>query len=122
MWLSKRIVHETPPEEAATIGTVSIGGAEAAVVTDGEKRNARLISPGGYSWQPEAADSVLVIRGNELYVAGALNGAEALAPGELRIYSHGAEIRLKNDGKIELVGCVEITGDAFVNGKRVKTE
>ena len=72
MWLSKRIVQETPEFEPATLGTVSIGGEDAAVVTDGEKRNARVISPGGYCWQPSASDSVLVIKGNELYVPGVL--------------------------------------------------
>ena len=68
MWLSKRIVQETPEFEPATLGTVSIGGEDAAVVTDGEKRNARVISPGGYCWQPSASDSVLVIKRTELYV------------------------------------------------------
>ena len=34
MWLSKRIVQETPEFEPATLGTVSIGGEDAAVVTD----------------------------------------------------------------------------------------
>ena len=70
MWLSKRIVQETPEFEPATLGTVSIGGEDAAVVTDGEKRHARVISPGGYCWQPGEQDSVLVIKGNELYVEG----------------------------------------------------
>ena len=32
MWLSKRIVQETPEFEPATLGTVSIGGEDAAVV------------------------------------------------------------------------------------------
>ena len=87
MWLSKRIVQETPEFEPATLGTVSIGGEDAAVVTDGEKRNARVISPGGYCWQPSASDSVLVIKGNELYVPGVLQSGGALQPGEVLIYS-----------------------------------
>ena len=122
MWLSKRIVQETPEFEPATLGTVSIGGEDAAVVTDGEKRNARVISPGGYCWQPSASDSVLVIKGNELYVPGVLQSGGALQPGEVLIYSGGASIRLKNSGEIELNGRLEISGEAFVNGRRVLTE
>ncbi len=122
MWLSKRIVQQAPEDEAATLGTVSIGGADAAVITDGEKRNARLISPGGYCWQPGASDSVLVIKGNELYVPGALQSGGEISPGEVMIYSRGASIRLQNDGTIAIQGRVEITGEAFVNGRRVKTE
>ena len=38
------------------------------------------------------------------------------------IYSGGASIRLKNSGEIELNGRVEISGEAFVNGRRVLTE
>ena len=122
MWLSRRIVQETPELEPATLGTVSIGGEDAAVVTDGEKRNARVISPGGYCWQPSEADSVLVIKGNELYVPGMLQSGKALAPGEVMIYSRGASIRLRNNGTIEIDGRVEITGEAFINGRKVLTQ
>lgn len=122
MWLSKRIVQQTSGPEPATLGTVSIGGADAAVVTDGEKRNAKVISPGGYCWQPCAADSVLVVKGDELYVPGMLQQAGNLAPGEVLVYSRGASIRLRNNGTIEINGTVEITGEAYVNGGKVLTE
>lgn len=122
MWLSRRIVQETPEFEPATLGTVSIGGDDAAVVTDGEKRNAKVISPGGYCWQPSEEDCVLVVKGNELYVPGVLQESGKLAPGEILIFSGGSSIRLKNSGTIEISGRVEITGEAFVNGRRVKTE
>ena len=122
MWLSKKVVREQAEYDAATLGTVSIGGSDAAVVTDGEKRNARLITPGGYCWQPSADDSVLVIKGNELYVPGVLQQAEELEPGEILIFSNEASVRLKNNGKIEIDGKVYVTGNLFVNGKRVLTE
>lgn len=122
MWLSRRIVQETPESEPATLGTVSIGGEDAAVVTDGEKRNAKVISPGGYCWQPSEADSVLVIKGNELYVPGMLQSGGALSPGEVMVYSRGATLRLKNDGTIEVQGRVEISGEAFINGRKVLTQ
>ena len=123
MWLSKRIMQERPEPDSATLGTVSIGGEEAAVVTDTEKRQAKLITPGGYCWKPSAADSVLIVKGNELYLTGALlKGAEELAEGEVRIYSRGASVTIQNDGRIavsgnvELAGSVEIMGDVTVRG------
>ncbi|MBQ1264284.1 MAG: hypothetical protein IIY04_02580 [Oscillospiraceae bacterium] len=122
MWLSKKAVRAEEERDAATLGTVSIGGSDAAVVTDGAMRNARLITPGGYCWQPSAADSVLVIKGNELYVPGVLQQAAELEPGEILIFSDAASVRLKNDGKIEIDGRVFVTGNLFVNGKRVLTE
>ena len=41
MWLSKRIMYEIPEPDSATLGTVSMGGENAAVVTDTEKRDAK---------------------------------------------------------------------------------
>ena len=123
MWLSKRIMQEQPEPDSATLGTVSIGGAEAAVVTDTEKRQAKLITPGGYCWKPSAADNVLIVKGNELYLTGQLmHGADELGEGEVRVYSLGASLTLRNDGRIvlngdvELAGSMEIMGDVLVRG------
>ena len=41
MWLSKQIMQQQELQDAATLGTVSIGGRHAAVVTDGEKYSGR---------------------------------------------------------------------------------
>lgn len=120
MWLSRKIVNERPEEDAAALGTVTIGGANAAVMTDGERRNAKIISPGGYCWQPSASDSVLVLKGNELYVPGALQPGGQIAPGEVLIYAKGTQIRLKNDGKVEIAGDVYITGDLYVNDVKME--
>lgn len=54
MWLSKRVMADRDAEDPATLGTVSIGGKNPAVVTDAEKRQAKVISPGGYCWNPAA--------------------------------------------------------------------
>ena len=61
MWLSKRVMADRDAEDPATLGTVSIGGKNPAVVTDAEKRQAKVISPGGYCWNPAATDCVLVV-------------------------------------------------------------
>ena len=123
MWLSKRITHpETEPETAA-LGTISMGGSRAAVVTDGEKRDVRIISPGGYCWQPGAGESVLVLKASQTYIPGALQTAQAeLAPGEVMVFSNAARIVLRNNGDVELKGKVRITGRLFVNGRELGAE
>lgn len=123
MWLSKRITHpETEPETAA-LGTISMGGSRAAVVTDGEKRDVRIISPGGYCWQPGASQSVLVLKASQTYIPGALQQAQgSLAPGEVMVYSDAAQVVLRNNGDIELRGKVRVTGRLFLNGKELGAE
>ena len=121
MWLSKRVMMPNGQEDPATLGTVSIGGQEPAVVTDAEKRRAKVISPGGYCWNPAAADCVLVVKGNELYMAGMPQGGTmGLQPGEVMIYSKGAWIMIGNDGKVRLTGDVFVEGDLYVNGQKME--
>ena len=120
MWLSKRIMLPETAEDPATLGTVSIGGNAAAVVTDGEKRNARVISPGGYCWQPSAGQSVLIVKANEAYVPGVLQEPDGLAPGEVLIFSDSTQIRLQNDGNIRISGEVWISGKLYVNGREIQ--
>ena len=121
MWLSKRVMVESSAEDPATLGTVSIGGKNPAVVTDAEKRQAKVISPGGYCWNPAAADCVLVVKGNELYVAGMpQDGTKGLRPGEVMLFSQNASAKVSNDGKILLTGDVYVQGDLYVNGQKME--
>jgi len=115
MWLSQAIARRAAGAAGAGPGVVSVGGARPAVVTDGEQREARVFSPGGYCWRPAAEQTVLVVRGTEPCVAGAAQADDpALQPGEVRVYSGGASITLTNDG------FVRVTGRLFVNGAEVK--
>ena len=121
MWLSRRVMTENSPEDPATLGTVTIGGKEPAVVTDTEKRQAKVISPGGYCWNPGATDCVLVVKGNELYVAGMpQGGTRGLQPGEVMLYAKGASVKVGNDGRISLTGDVYVEGDLYVNGQKME--
>lgn len=123
MWLSRRITHPEQEPEAAALGTISMGGSGAAVVTDGEKRDVRIISPGGYCWQPGAGESVLVLKASQTYIPGALQTAQAeLAPGEVMVFSNAARLVLRNNGDIEVKGRVRITGRLFVNGRELGAE
>ena len=126
MWLSEQVMRRRAEPDPATLGTVSIGGEDGAVVTDGEKRAAKVISPGGYCWQPDAAEEVLVVKGNELYVPGKLQiSPRALAPGEVLIYAGSSEIFVSRTGveitgKVQIAGDVRITGDLYVNGTKME--
>ena len=114
-------MHEAPEEDASTLGTVSIGGDDAADITDAEKRSAKIISPGGYCWQPSAKDCVLIVKGNELYLTGRLQeGTKDLAAGEVRVFSGGSSMTLRNSGKVEIDGDVYINGNLFVHGTEME--
>lgn len=113
-WLSRRVASERAERQLAAEGVVSIGGGEPAVVTDGETRGAAVIAPGGYHWQPETAQRVLVLRGARESVLGVESAGASLAPGEVEITAHGASIRLLRGGRIELTGAVTVNGKELV--------
>ena len=99
MWLSRRVMTDPNPEDPATLGTVSIGGQVPAVVTDAEKRRAKVIS----------------------YLAGMpQDGTKGLQPGEVMLFSRGASVKVMNDGEIHLAGDVYVEGDLYVNGQKME--
>ncbi|MCI9513226.1 MAG: hypothetical protein HFF60_01690 [Oscillospiraceae bacterium] len=104
----------------AEVGVTTIGGGEAAVLTRGEDRSLPVYGPGGLVWTPKAGDTVLVIKGGsgreEQCIAGALARRETdeLEPGELRLYSGGASLTLRNDGTVEIYGRLMVNGSLYV--------
>ena len=104
----------------AEVGVTTIGGGEAAVLTRGEDRALPVYGPGGLVWTPKAGDTVLVIKGGsgreEQCIAGALARRETdeLEPGELRLYSGGAPLTLRNDGTGEIYGRLMVNGSLYV--------
>ena len=115
MWMAKKLTQKKKPSAAAR-GTVSIGGAEAAVLAEGEMRALRALAPGGYVWRPKSGAQVLVMKGEDKCILGELDGSgPSLAPGEVCIHSlGGASITLRNDGR------VDITGEVFINGEALE--
>lgn len=117
MWLSKQVAQRADGAEEASAATVSVGGENPAVVTDGERRQARLFAPGGYCWRPTDGDTVLVVGGGEPCVAGREQKCPVvLAAGEVYVYSAGASIHLKNNGDILLRGRLIVEGGAEITG------
>ena len=62
MWLSGQQKRPAEQSEGQT-GRVTVGGGEAAVMLDCERRGLEVYAPAGYRWTPEADQRVLVIRG-----------------------------------------------------------
>ena len=121
MWLSKRtVLRET--ESGADAGTVTIGGGEPGVMTALEERDMAVYTAGGYIWRPKAGDSVLVVKceGGSAVAGKAMEKAAAeMEGGEVYIKSDKASVHLKNDGRIEISGRVNIVGSLTVNGNAV---
>lgn len=114
-WLSKQVAAAKQAAPLSSEGVVSIGGGEPAVVTDGEVRGAAVVSPGGYQWQPQTDETVLVLRASRDCVVGTVRGAAGdLAPGEVRITGGGASVCLRRGGRIELTGRVFVNGEELV--------
>jgi len=110
MWLSEKSVGKSRTSVSAEVGTATGG---ASVFTEAEKRNLPVCSPGGYAWRPKFGDDVLVIKcadGLPRVVSAMSEPHEGMESGEVFIYSGGASICLKNDGRILL------NGDVYVNG------
>lgn len=132
MWLSKTIaLRQRAAQEgtAADMGVTTIGGGSASVMTRGEQRELEVFAPGGLVWQPQAGDTVLVVKGGtgcqeQCVVAAntAAEGPEGLAPGELFLYSCGeASIYLRKDGSIAVKGNGSAEGDWEAEGNLTLT-
>ena len=125
MWLSKQMKPEAPTADA-DLGSVTIAGGSAGVVTRGEVRALPVYGPGGYVWLPENGATVLVVKGGpggeEQCVAGAKQRAlEGMEPGEVYLYGPGGgAVYLRKDGTVELRGTVSIQGQLVVNGEPYK--
>lgn len=112
MWLSEQIARTAPSAATVAEGTVTVGGQTPAVLTDGEERDVRVVSPGGYYWRPAVGSEVLLSRQGTAAVLGRLQERCDLLPGEVCIRTGKAAIRLLPDGSIYL------EGDLYLNGEK----
>ena len=103
--------QKEPLEETAELGTVTIGGAPAAVETRGEVRDLPVISPGGFLWAPSRGEPVRVITGGPGGEEQCVQDGSGLWPGEILLYCGKASIKLDREGQISL------NGKLFINGK-----
>ncbi|MEI3276440.1 MAG: hypothetical protein V8R57_01705 [Evtepia sp.] len=122
MWLSQR--RQTELEETtAELGQVTVPGAPAGVALAGERRDVALCLPGGYHWTPKRGDTVLVVKGGAEgapCIVGTPAGQKVPAGEVFLSVKNGVGIRLTADGRICLMGPVEIAGSLSVNGKEME--
>lgn len=120
MWTSDRSRRCTQEEAAADIGAVTLGEEPAGVYLEGERRGARVYSPGGYRWRPAQGEQVLVMKAGAERESPCIVGRVqegGMEPGEVELSSgrRKSMIRLKSDGELAL------TGTVTVNGVRLET-
>ena len=118
MWMAKR--GQVPSgETAAEVGTVTVGGAPAAVALGGERRAVAVYAPGGYHWTPARGDEVLVLKSGAEGAPCVVGRAEDDPPeaGAVRLsVCEGTSLVLRPGGGIVLTGEIAVTGRLTVNG------
>ena len=116
MWLSEKAAGNKAFSGTETeVGTVTIGGANAAVQLSGENRDLGLLSPGGIHWRPEKNAQVMVLQtsdGERFILGSAEADTEALEDGELCLSCGGVKLKIGRGG-------VYITGSLFLNGVEI---
>ena len=121
MWLSERAAAGGGAERVrAGIGTVTIGGKNAAVLLKSEQRNIGVVGPQGLQWRPGRDSQVLVLEteDGERYILGAAEaGSETLGEGELCLKCGETWLKIGHDGSISAEGEVHICGDVYVTGR-----
>lgn len=122
MWLSNSFNTKVKRSAAADAGPVSVEGAEPAVCTDGEVREAEILRPANILRLPKVEEQQVILKlpDGKSVILGVLsstvpNGIEA---GEVYIKTDDAEVWIKNDG-ILLNGDVSVSGTLTVNGREV---
>lgn len=119
MWLSKNAAKQPVggvQDAGCQDGVVTIAGDSPAVLSGCEQRGLDICAPGGYIWRPESGQEVVIIKTSEGSgaVAGVKGGDSGeVSPGEVRLFSKGCSIYLKNNGEIE------ISGDVYINGRKI---
>ena len=83
MWLSKQMKPSISTTDAE-LGTTTIAGEQAGVMTRGEVRDLPICSPGGYAWLPENGSKVLVVRGGSRR-RGTVRSGDAAGAGSPRL-------------------------------------
>lgn len=115
MYLSEVWKRAQENGNMGTLELVSVGG-DGTVVSGMYQSQKTVFGPGGMCWVPSRGQNVLVIKaGAEDCIAGVeMERAEEMEPGEVKFFTQGASVWLKNDGSILLEGRV------LVNGKELE--
>ena len=122
MWLSGQ--HKRPADcgEGQT-GIVTVGGGEAAVQLDSERRGLEVYAPAGYRWTPEVDQRVLVIRGpGEIpCIVGVRQDSERPESVEISAKTmdvSGRDVSVQAEESAVVAGkSVDLQGEVLINGE-----
>ena len=126
MWLSGQQKRPSYLGEGQT-GIVTVGGGEAAVMLDSERRGLEVYAPAGYRWTPEADQRVLVIQGQgeiPCIVGVRQNSAR---PQRVDISARavsvgGQDVSVQAEGNAVVEGrSVNLRGTVLINGVSLET-
>lgn len=112
MFLSEVLKQGNHERASGTLETVSLGEKASTVTATGKQLYRTVFAPGGLTWCPKRGQGVLVVKaGMEDCIAGAeMEETEGMEPGEIRLFSQGASIWIRNDGSIQIEGRVLVNG------------
>ena len=141
MWLSGQQKRPAECGEGQT-GIVTVGGGDAAVMLDSERRGLEVYAPAGYRWTPEADQRVLVIQGQGEIPCIVGVRQDSARPGSVGISANtvsvsgqnvsvqaggdaaiaGQSVSLQAGGNATVAGqSVELLGEVLVNGVPLET-
>ena len=126
MWLSGQ--HKRPADcgEGQT-GIVTVGGSEAAVLLDSERRGLEVYAPAGYYWTPEAGQRVLVIRGQGEIpcIVGVRQDSDRPESVDIRakvMSVEGQNVSVRAEKSAVVAGkSVDLQGQVLINGEPLET-
>ena len=141
MWLSGQQKRPNQQSEGQT-GVVTVGGGDAAVMLDSERRGLEVYAPAGYRWTPEVDQRVLVIQGQgeipcivgvrqdsaqpQSVGIGAkavsVSGQDVSVQAEGSAAILGQSVSLQAGGSVAVTGqSVDLRGQVLINGTPLET-
>ena len=127
MWLSGQQKRPADRGEGQT-GIVTVGGGEAAVMLDSERRGLEVYAPAGYRWTPEADQRVLVIQGQGEIpcIVGVRQDSarpQSVGVSAKAVNVSGQDISVQAEGNAAVAGqsvCLQAGGSAEISGQSVE--
>lgn len=121
MWLSGQQKRPADHGEGQT-GIVTVGGGDAAVMLDSERRGLEVYAPAGYRWTPEVNQRVLVIQGQGEIPCIVGVRQDSARPQSVGVSANsvsvsGQNVTVQAGGNAAVAGqSVELRGRVLVNG------
>ena len=121
MWLSGQQKRPSYLGEGQT-GIVTVGGGEAAVMLDSERRGLEVYAPAGYQWTPEVDQRVLVIQGQGEIPCIVGVRQDSARPGSVGVSAKtvdvsGQDVSVRAERDAVVAGkSVDLQGQVLING------